>query len=60
MTILADTTKRNDFEEAADFLLLVAQVFVTDENMSHNIFALTEEDKTGFEVSTMGKTGIAM
>ena len=28
--------------------------------MSHNISTLTEEDRTGFEVSTMGKTGIAM
>ena len=59
-TILADTAKRNDFEEAADFLLLAAPVSVTDENMSHNISAVNEENKTGFEISPMGKTGIAM
>ena len=59
-TILADTAKRNDFEEAADFLLLAAPVSVTDENMSHNISAVIEDDRTGFEISPMGKTGIAM
>ena len=59
-TILADTTERKDFEEVADFLLLAAPMSVTDENMSHNISALSEDDATGFEICKKGKTGIEM
>ena len=38
-TILADPLKKNDFEQAADFLLLVAPTSV-DQDRSHNISAL--------------------
>ena len=57
-TILADSVKRKNFEDAADFLLLAAPVTRGDDNRGtdHNISALEEYD--GFNEVEVGKTGV--
>jgi len=62
-TILADTTKRDDFEEAADFLLLAAPVSVSEFNLNHTVSGVTglnEESGSGFEIGDVGKTGVEL
>ena len=56
-TILADSVKRTNFEDAADFLLLEAPVTRGDDNLGsdHNISAL--EEYNGFNEVEMSKTG---
>ena len=50
-TILADTTKRDDFENAADFLLLAVHFPVSEFNLNHTISGvtdLTDDGNPGF------------
>ena len=57
-TILADSVKRKNFEDAADFLLLTAPVTRGNDNRGtdHNISALEEYD--GFNEVEVGETGV--
>ena len=62
-TILADTTKRDDFENAADFLLLAAPIPVSESNLNHTISAVTDladDSNSGFEIGDVGKTGVEL
>ena len=62
-TILADTTKRDDFENAADFLLLAALIPVSESNLNHTISAVTDladDSNSGFEIGDVGKTGVEL
>lgn len=59
-TILADTAKRDDFEAAADFLLLAAPVPVQILNLNHTVSGVSEQQGSGFEIGEMGKTGVEL
>ena len=59
-TILADTAKRDDFESAADFLLLAAPVQVQELNPNHTVSGVNEEEGSGFEIGDIGKTGVEL
>ena len=68
-TILADTSKRNNFKLATDFLLLAAPVRATDSAKGQNISAVDligSEDEPfiqnngGFQPRELSKTGVEL
>ena len=63
-TILADRAKRDDFEEAADFLLLAAPVPLLEFNLNHTVSGVTDltndDSSSGFEINEVGTTGVEL
>ena len=59
-TILVDSGKRDDFEEAADFLLLAAPIPVQEMNLNHTVSGVSEGNNSGFEIQEVGSSGVEL